>query len=382
MAWLERRTTKPSAAHPKGEQRYDVVWRLPNGKRKARTFRRLADARAAMAEIELLETQGSHGPDRSGGRQTFAAWSDTWLAGRVLAPTTAQLYAYLLRRWLLPAFAETPLQALRADAIRVWHADVHRQAPSAAAKAYRLLRTMLDTAVRDGHLARNPADIDGAGREEAPERPVLEVEQIFALADAIHQRLRAPLLTTAFGPALRLGELIGLRRRDVDLIRRTLAVVEQRDQHGNVRTPKTAAGSRTAVLPRAVVDAIELHLVRYPQTALDGPLFTGPKGGPLNRGWMHARWTEARKAVDLEHVVWHDLRHSAATLVAQQGATLAELQQLVGHASPRAALRYQHIGQRRQQELADRLDEQLTARGRLKVADVVDLPDRAGDRAP
>lgn len=93
----------------------------------------------------------------------------------------------------------------------------------------------------------------------------------------------------------------------------------------------------------------------------------------MSRPWMQKRWTEARAAVGLPDLHWHDLRHTSAPTVAQSGATLAEIQPLVGHSSLRAATRYQHVAQRRQQELADRLDEHLAARRPMRINPVSDL---------
>lgn len=220
----------------------------------------------------MLETTGRHGPDRTGGRQTLDESAAGWLAGRRLAPSTRRLYDHLLARWISPTFGSTPHRSIKAADVRVGFVETHEQIPSGSAKCYRLLRAMLTAAVRDGHIAQNPPTSRG-GREEAPERPVLDVDEAFA--HAAHPRVRALILTTAFRPALRLGECLGLRRRDLDLSRHTLSVVGQLDQYGAWRSPKTAAGTRTTVWPRAIIEVLELHLAAYPPTDLDGPLFTG-----------------------------------------------------------------------------------------------------------
>lgn len=84
------------------------------------------------------------------------------------------------------------------------------------AKAYRLLRAILNTAVEDGLIRRNPCRIKGAGIERSPDRPVLTVTQVYALADAIGPRYRVLVLLATFA-SLRWGELAALRRYDVDL---------------------------------------------------------------------------------------------------------------------------------------------------------------------
>jgi integrase len=93
------------------------------------------------------------------------------------------------------------------------------------AKAYRLLRAILNTAVRDKRLSENPSQIRGADQESSPERPVLSVPEIYRLADAIEPRYRALVLLATFGN-LRWGELAGLRRRNLDLDSRCVRVTE------------------------------------------------------------------------------------------------------------------------------------------------------------
>ena len=91
------------------------------------------------------------------------------------------------------------------------------------AKAYRLLKAIMNTAVDDGRIRRNPCRIKGASQETSPERPVLTVAQVYALAEAIDRRYRALVLLAAFG-SLRWGELAALRRSDIDLTNRTIRV--------------------------------------------------------------------------------------------------------------------------------------------------------------
>jgi integrase len=84
----------------------------------------------------------------------------------------------------------------------------------------------MNTAVDDGLIRRNPCRIKGASEETSPERPVLSVTQVYALAEAIDRRYRALVLLAAFG-SLRWGELAALRRSDIDLANRTIRVDRQ-----------------------------------------------------------------------------------------------------------------------------------------------------------
>ena len=112
--------------------------------------------------------------------------------------------------------------------MRRWRKDLLDAGVSAVtvAKAYRLLKAILNTAVDDGLIRRNPCRIKGAGQEKSAERPVLTVAQVYALADATDERYRALVLLAAF-TSLRWGELAALRRSDIDLQARTVRVARQ-----------------------------------------------------------------------------------------------------------------------------------------------------------
>jgi integrase len=144
---------------------------------------------------------------------SFAEWAARWQATTTnLRPNTRALHGYLLRRFLLPAFADTALADLDLMAVRSWLAGLEREAvsPNTVAKAYRLLARILDTAVEAGLIVRNPCSVKGAATERAAEMRVATVAQVAALAQAIHPRFRALVLVAAYA-GLRWGELVGLR---------------------------------------------------------------------------------------------------------------------------------------------------------------------------
>ena len=118
------------------------------------------------------------------------------------------------------------------------------------AKAYRLLKAIMNTAVDDGLIRRNPCRIKGAGQERSPERPTLTIPQVYALAEAIDQRYRALVLLGTFG-SLRWGELAALRRGDIDLTACTVSVDRQLTEtiagKPGFGPPKSEAGRRRRI---------------------------------------------------------------------------------------------------------------------------------------
>jgi hypothetical protein len=135
-------------------------------------------------------------------RITLAEWAKRWQATTTnLRPTTRDLYAYLLRPFLLPTFGKGSLSSIDVLAVRSWLASLEGQGVSAStqAKAYRLLSRILGAAVEAGYLLRNPCTVKGAGQERAPEMRFATVAQVAALAEAIGPRYRALVLVAAYG---------------------------------------------------------------------------------------------------------------------------------------------------------------------------------------
>ncbi len=190
-----------------------------------------------------------------------------WLETRTdLRPRTVDLYESLLERHILPAIGDQAVGTLSAGTVRRWYAQLVRRSGSGSltpAKSYRLLRTILNTAVADGLIAKNPCAIVGGGIERSAERPVATLAQVWALADAVPPRFRALVLTAAFA-GLRFGELAGLTRDCVDLAAGTItvrhALVQRDDGSLDLGPPKSDAGRRTFTVPAVLVPELAAHL--------------------------------------------------------------------------------------------------------------------------
>jgi integrase len=338
------------------------------------TFATKADAEHAFARAVTEQARGTW--VRPAASTTLLRdYAGQWLASRLgrggapLRPRVRELYGGQLRLHILPSLGEIPLNQLRPATVRAWYARLLEHGPGASttAKCYRLLRAILTTAVDDGLIATNPCAIRGAGAEHAPERQIPSVEQVFTLADVVKNRYRALVLLAALS-GLRRGELFGLRRGDVDAEHRSVTVAVQRQQLANgehlIGEPKSGAGKRTVALPPEAWDPLVEHLERFTAEGADAWVFTGAKGGPLREAvWQH-EWAKARQSIGRPDLHFHDLRHVAATLAAATGAGVKEIMYRIGHASPQAALRYQHATTRRDRAIADGISDLIRFEGR------------------
>lgn len=335
------------------------------------TFPTKADAEQALAGAIADQARGRWVRPDAGG-VVLEEYARQWVASRLgrngepLRPRVRQLYEGLLRLHIAPTLGQVPLGKLRPATVRTWHAGLIRSGPGASttAKAYRLLHAILNTAVEDGILAANPCSIRGAGGENAAERKLPTLAQVYELAGLVDTRYRALVLVAAFS-GLRRGELFGLRREHVDVEDGTVTVEVQRQQLSGgehvIGPPKSDAGVRTVALPREVAHELADHLDAFVGPDPTAWVFTGAKGGPLREAVWQQEWARAREAAGLPDLHFHDLRHVAATLAAETGAGVKEIMYRIGHSSPQAALRYQHASQRRDRSIADGISKLITS---------------------
>ncbi len=350
---------------------FGTIRKLPSGRWQARyrgpdgllrsapsTFVRKSDAARflALTEAELLNGGWT---DPEAGRVPFTGYAAIWITERAgLRPKTIQLYRYLLRRHLAPGFAPQSIAAIAEADVRRWRADLLASGvnPVTVAKAYRLLKSILATAADDGLIRRNPCRVKGAGTEKSPERPVLTIAQVYALADAAGDRYRALILLACFC-GLRWGELAALRRCDLDADTGTIDVRRQLTEVNGYLTsgpPKTDAGKRAVVIPAMILPDVRDHLNNHAAPGAEALVFTSPGGIPLRHGNFRRRvWLPALAATGTTGIHFHDLRHAGNLLIAHAGANLRELMERMGHSSSRAALIYLHSTDARQRALAD-----------------------------
>ncbi len=347
--------------------RYQARYRAPDGKLRSapHTFARKSDA---VRWLSLKEAEIKRGdwidPDR--GSVTFGDYAEQWLEDRVLKVRTVDLYRALLRNHLLPTFGGLSMAAIDEATVRRWRKErldagsraVGPFGPVTVAKAYRLLHAIFVTAADDRLVRRNPCRIDGAGIEESPERDIASLPVVFAIADALPVRYRAMALLATFA-GMRWGELVGLRRENVDLAAGEIRIVEttaELDKGGLLpETPKSRAGRRTVAFPDELVPELRWHLERFAEPGERGLVFVGPKGAPLRRSNFRPIWNAARTKAGAPELHFHDLRHVGGTLAAATGASLKELMARLGHSSTRAALIYQHATRDRDQAIAKAL---------------------------
>ncbi len=312
---------------------------------------------------------------------TFGTYADRWIEqrqvrGRALKDRTREGYRALLDRQLGP-FKDTPIVGIERPAVVAWFHALDAEKATVRGHAYALFRSIMASAVEDKLIPENPVHIKGAGaKPRKPEVELFTAEEVGKLADLMPPRHRAAVLVAAWC-GLRFGELIALRKSDVDLsagkihVRRGVVMVGKEQI---VTTPKSDSGERTVPIPPSIVDDLRAHLKDHAQWGADGLVFPPTHAGydyltpgqlyghrptyDKKTGAMKKRgggYYRARHLLGRDDLSFHKLRHFAGTRYAVAGATLKELMSLLGHADPGIAMRYQHAAQDRMSELAARV---------------------------
>lgn len=367
---IKKRTTN-TAGEPyrDGRPRYEARVRGPDGKLALRTFTTMKAAQAWERDKFAEKDHGSW-VAQSGGRVKLADFAYEWIEGAVdLAPSTRRIYRDNLRLHILPVLGDLQLSAITPELGDRWLAGLRRKqgrrgplAPASIHQAYRTLNRVLVVATKARRIARNPLDAIDPPKVPEQEMRFLDHEEAARVADAVGDRYRAFVLVAAYcGP--RASELRGLRRRDVDLLHKTITVSHQLvDLPGGgfeVRQLKTRRSRRSLAIPPHVVEVLHVHVSTpgWAQPGKDGLVFTSPEGQPLHLDNFRSRiWYPATVEADVAPLRIHDLRHTCASLAIAAGADVLVLQRMLGHASAAMTLdRYGHLMPGQAESVAERL---------------------------
>lgn len=389
-------------ANKKGHRRFGFIRKLPSGRFQAsylgpdgqrryapETFATKTDANTWLSGAETDMVRGDW-TDPLLAKITLAEYGVRWIKERKLSVRTREEHERTFRLHINPFLGLKTLGEIGTDTVRTWRTDLldAGRTEIRVAKAYKLLRAIMFTAVDDGRIKRNPCRIKGADQEHSPERPIATVVEVFALADRMPARFRAFVLAAAF-TGLRWGELIALRQRDVDLDKPAVRVPRkfaQLNSGAMVAGPtKSAAGVRTVALPDLILTDLRSHMEQHIKDEPDALVFAGEKGAILKRGnWRRAvKWAESVKEAGLPvGFRFHDLRHTGNHLAAAAGASTRELMHRMGHGSTRAALIYQHATDDRDLEIAQEVSRRARAAREKAQKETEDEADDQGKDEP
>ena len=297
--------------------------RYPNGKRRrARVVRRRrADVLAEMDQLRRAADASIDSRHRTVG-QYVGWWIDEVKAGTI-APKTLRNYRTCARLWINPHIGTVRLAKLRVAHVQSMVNDLGRQglSPRVVNQALKVLRQALRCAVGARMIDHNPA-------EHVRVVPVTGGADIAMTATEAHVVLEAAggdrlyaLWWLALKYGLRIGELLDLRWTDVD------------EDELHVRRAKTHAGVRTLPLIPEAKRVLRDHRRSQAVHSIDGYVFCRADGRPIDERRIGERWAVLLAEAGVEHRRFHSTRHTALTLLLEDGVPLEVVSAIAGHSS-------------------------------------------------
>jgi integrase len=368
---ITRRTSKRT-----GKTTYQA--RLPHptlkNKEVMKTFGRAKDAQRWLTERQAELLRGEF-RDPAATNKPFTELVWTWRRTRMakLAPKTRERYDSVVRTYLLPAFGATAVGKLSRADVKEFFVGLDGRGVSEGTqrKVQVVLSSILSEGVELGWLRENPAARLRLKRPARRPKVILTATEVRALADAMKRPADRVAVYVAAYTGLRAGELWALRRCDLDLDRRMVHVARAlKDERGHLsfEEPKTEGSRRTVTLPRFVANLLTEHVrtIRDPEALI----FTSPgggngradgDGGPVRHGlFMRRAFRPAVKAAlppERQALRFHDLRHTAASLLIGLGANPKQIQDRMGHSSITTTFDlYGHLFEGHDTALLDALD--------------------------
>lgn len=364
---------------------YRARYAMPDGSRHSRNFRTKMDAEMWLASERSLIDRDEWSPpkyrkaaearrEREQARNTVGAFAEQYIVERGLRPTTMRGYRALLNSRILPYFGAMPLRDVTLSEIKAWRRTLDPKTESSNAAAYRLLRSILQAAQEEELIDRVPPKIRGAGN--AAVRQVVipaTFDEITTIVTEMPERLKLFIALAAF-VGLREGELMELRRSDVDGLTGRISVTRKVDKDADpsvrgacpecgryISSPKTRSGIRVVHVPPPFLPMLQHHLLEYTALGPRGLLFPGDRTDHMSARYLMDRYRPAREKAGRPDLTIHHLRHTALTMAGQHGATGAELQARAGHASHAAMAIYQHATLDRDRLLAEKIGQTYDA---------------------
>ena len=361
-----------------------------NGKRKRRHFYAVT---AAEVRDELLKARfdQSRGLPVARERQTVAKFLEGWLEHTLKSrakPRSVESFTVIVNKHIVPALGRIRLDKLTPQQVQALLEkkrepyktktkagkliEKHGLSPQSIASIRTVLRSALSQALKWGMVARNVATLIDPPRIPPPKTHAIDANGARKLLEAARGERFEAILVLALTLGLRRGEILGLRWSDVDFENRTIRVNQALQRVGGklqVTEVKTERSRRVVAVPECVVRAVKTRRAKQAQERLLAGVewkesdlaFTNPRGGPLEPITLHRDFKRLLRAAELPtETRFHDLRHTAASLLLAEGVHLRVIMELLGHSSiSLTANTYAHVMPAAMRDIADRMESIL-----------------------
>ncbi|MHB1854018.1 MAG: tyrosine-type recombinase/integrase [Acidimicrobiales bacterium] len=338
-----------ASVRPTRHGTYEVLYRDPAGRQRSRSFKRKADAALYAKTVDTDKARGDWADPRLA-RATFGQYAELWWAAAQLRPRTTELYASILRNWVLPRFNDVPVAQIDPPTLRAWAKEITDSGRSASHRAgcINIVRLVLSTAVEAGAIKANPA-LRLRLPTPAPkaEMRFLTPSQVEALAQEMRDPQGALLIRFAAYTGLRAGEIYALRVKSIRGQRVTVTD-SLTELHGPGREQVFLGSTKTyrnrvVSMPGPLAAAVAEHASgRGP----DDLVFASADGSPIRHtAFYRDEFKPAVRRAGLDpNLRFHDLRHTCAAMMIRLGAHPKAIMERLGHSTITVTLNtYGHL---------------------------------------
>ena len=369
---MARRGHGEGSIYRRKDGRYAAAITLENRKRKTfygKTRKEVQD------KLNAALHEHKQGTLATGPQQLLKVYLEQWLEQVYkpsVKPNSYKHYRAVIRTHLIPSLGQIPVQKLTAAKVQAFYTQKLNEGakPRTVIAIHAVLHRALEDAVKWGLVPRNVTKLVSLPHAERYEAQTLTVEQASRLLETARGSRIEALLLVAVTTGMRRGELLALHWDDVDLekgvlyVRRTMSKIVG---YGYKESePKTRTGRRKVVLPGVAVEALKEHRLRQDQARLEagekwherGIVFSNKYGGFFDPDRLLLIFDKVLREAGLPHMRFHDLRHSAATILLMSGVHPKVVQERLGHSTIAMTLDvYSHVLPSIQQEAADKMDD-------------------------
>lgn len=359
--------------------RFVASLRLISGKRIERYAKTRKEAKEKLKQLMRENEQGSLVTERN---QKIKDYLDDWLEMRrdslAIKTTTYVSYSSYIHRNVVPTLGNYTLQQLTGTQIQKLYTQLRHNgiSPNTIHLIHTILNAAFGDAVKWHRIALNPCQHLTAPRAQKTEMRYITHEQAMQLVEAARGYRIETILLVAVTLGLRRGEILGLHWDDIDFeqgmlhVSRTVSYIPPHTgaRHMHLETdPKTATSKRTIILPTFLQEALKAHRLQQRQERVKAGkaweqhqlVFCGPLGKHINPSSLWTQFKHALQKAGLPDMRFHDLRHSAATILLSMGVNVKVIQELLGHANISITLNiYSHVTPAMQQNAMKELDQQ------------------------
>ena len=372
----KRANGEGSVYRRKSDGRWVGSLSLPDGTRKVFYGKKQSEV---IAKIDEALHNLRRGMLATGPNVTVQEYIEQWLE-EIHKPTvklsTHKNYRELLVNYIIPALGRIKLQALTPQQVQAFYSKKLSDglSPKTINNIHGLLHKALSNAVKWNILPRNVCDAVTPPRILRKEKTVLTIEQAYTLLRQIKNHRMEALFTLAMVTGMRCGELLALRWQDIDLANCSLQVkrtVNYMKGYGHVESePKTVKSRRQIRLPLFVVEVLLRHRTRQEEQRRESAnawidrdlVFTTAQGNYIALTTLRRAFNSVLKQAGLPHMRFHDLRHSAATILLSRGTHPKVVQEILGHSQIAMTLDvYSHVLPSMQEDVTKRWDDDFGA---------------------